>query len=82
MKKKEKYSNGMKLHTKKDNDTSRQYLHFIDYPFYSFFLSEFYFLYKLFISYTDSYISLGTPAMVRLSWLTWVLSLACYWKPR
>ena len=67
MKKKEKYSNGMKLHTKKDNDTSRQYLHFIDYRFYSFFLSEFYFLYKLFISYTDSYISLGTPAMVRLS---------------
>ena len=35
--------------------------------FIHFFLSEFYFLYKLFISYTDSYISLGTPAMVRLS---------------
>ena len=68
----------LKLHKKKDNDTRRQYLHFIDYRFYSFFWSEFYFLYKLFISYTDSYISLGAPAMVRLSWLTWVLSLACY----
>ena len=49
--------------------------------FSSFFWSEFYFPYKLFISYTDSYIRLGPPALVRLSWLTWLLSVACYWKP-
>ena len=73
----------LKLHKKNDNDTRRQYLHFIDYRFYSFFWSEFYFPYKLFISYTESdfYTRLGPPAMVRLSWLTWLLSLACYWKP-
>ena len=33
--------------------------------FSSFFWSEFYFPYKLFISYTDSYIRLGPPALVR-----------------
>ena len=33
--------------------------------FSSFFWSEFYFSYKLFISYTDSYIRLGPPALVR-----------------
>ena len=43
----------LKLHKKKDNDTRRQYLHFIDYRFYSFFWSEFYFPHKLFISYTE-----------------------------
>ena len=58
----------LKLHEKKDNDTRRQYLHFIDYRFYSFFWSEFYFPHKLFISYTDSYIRLGPPALVRLRW--------------
>ena len=58
----------LKLHKKKDNDTRRQYLHFIDYRFYSFFWSEFYFPHKLFISYTDSFISLGPPAMV-YDWL-------------
>ena len=36
--------------------------------FSSFFWSEFYFLYKLFISYIDSYIRLGPPALVRLRW--------------
>ena len=36
--------------------------------FNSFFWSEFYFLYKLFISYIDSYIRLGPPALVRLRW--------------
>ena len=36
--------------------------------FSSFFWSEFYFSYKLFISYTDSYIRLGPPALVRLRW--------------
>ena len=72
----------LKLHKKKDNDTRRQYLHFVDYRFYLFFWSEFYFPYKLFISYTDSYIRLNPPAIVCLSWLTWLLSLACYWKPQ
>ena len=47
----------LKLHKTKDNDTRRHYLHFIDYRFYSFFWSEFYFLYKLFISYADSFLS-------------------------
>ena len=82
MKKKKGIQMELKLHKKKDNDTGRQYLDFIDYRFYSFFWSEFYFPYKLFISYTVSYISLGTPAMVRLSWLAWLLSLVCYWKPQ
>ena len=27
----------LKLHKKKDNDTRRQYLHFVDYRFYLFF---------------------------------------------
>ena len=36
--------------------------------FSSFFWSEFYFSYKLFISYTDSYIRFGPPALVRLRW--------------
>ena len=81
MKKKKSIQMKLKLHKKKDNDTRRQYLHFIDYRFYSFFWSEFYFPYKLFISYTVSYIRLDPPAMVRLSWLTWLFSLACYWKP-
>ena len=36
--------------------------------FSSFFWSEFYFSYKLFISYIDSYIRLGPPALVRLRW--------------
>ena len=36
--------------------------------FRSFFWSEFYFSYKLFISYTDSYIRLGPPALVHLRW--------------
>ena len=72
----------LKRHKKKDNDTRRQYLHFIDYRFYLFFWSEFYSPYKLFISYTDSYIRLGPPAMVLLSWLARLLSLACYWKPQ
>ena len=45
--------------------------------FNSFFWSEFYFPYELFISYTVFYIRLGPPAMVLLSWLTW---LGVLWK--
>ena len=69
----------LKLHKKKTMpDTRRQYLHFIDYRFYSFFWSEFYFPYKLFISYTVSYIRLGPPAMagpLKVIDLTFVLGV-------
>ena len=68
--KKKSIQMALKLHKKKDNDTRRQYLHFTDYRFYSFFWSEIYFLYKLFISHTNSLfpIEILILVLVHLLW--------------